>query len=159
VLVFGNGTLAGLFGQARQGPLDTGSLAVAATVLVAIAAARCAATLDVVSEERRLDPGPAGVGERAAVQVLPGAVAATLIAVAAAGAIGGADLYAARELGLTFAAGLTADLLLIRGPALIGLARWCESHRRHPARRRLSLGWRPWRTGTRHPLDETASES
>jgi hypothetical protein len=159
VLVFGNGTLAGLFGQARQGPLDTGSLAVAATVLVAIAAARCAATLDVVSEERRLDPGPAGVGERAAVQVLPGAVAATLIAVAAAGAIGGADLYAARELGLTFAAGLTADLLLIRGPALIGLARWGESHRRHPARRRLSLGWRPWRTGTRHPLDETASES
>jgi MMPL family len=159
VLVFGNGTLAGLLGQARQGPLDTGALAVAATALVAIAAARCAATLDVVSEERRLDPGPTGVGERAAAQILPATLAATLIAVAVTGAIGGADLYAAREFGLTVAAGLAADLLFVRGPALIGLARWGESHRRHPARRRLSLGWRPWRTGTRPPLDETASES
>lgn len=159
VLVYDHGTLAGLLGQAEQGPLDTGAIAIAAAALVTIAAARSAGAMDAVSEERSLDPGPAGVPERAAAQALPGAIAATLIGAAAIGALAGSGIYAARELGLAVAAGLVADLLLVRAPALVALAHWGEGGQGRVLRRRLPLGWRPWRARTQASLDETASET
>jgi hypothetical protein len=159
VLVYGRGTLAGVLGQAEQGPLDTGAIAIAVAGLLAIAASRCAVTLDSVREERALDRGPAGVAERATAQVLPAAVVATLIGAAATGVLAGSGLYAVREAGLAVAAGLAADLLLVGGPVLVALARWGECLRRRALVRRLSLGWRQWRQRAQAPLDETASET
>ena len=106
------------------GALSNAALASVAVVLAGIAATRMAAAADVIRAERELDPGEAGVAERSAALTLPAALVGTLVVGAAAGALVGADLRAAQELGLGVAIGLIADLVLVRSPILAALARW-----------------------------------
>ena len=122
--VFEDGNLVSLLDFDRRPSLDTGAVAIAACALVSISTARLAAALLAARDERRLGLGSADVAEQAAALTLAPALAATLVGVLAAGAMLATDLYPARELGLALAAGLVADLVLVRVALLAFAGRW-----------------------------------
>jgi uncharacterized membrane protein YdfJ with MMPL/SSD domain len=138
-LVFGEGTLAELLGQERQGVIETGALAALVAALAGACAGRSAIALDTARVERELDPGAQGVAERTAGMTLPAAVAGTLVAAAATAVLVGTDLLSAREFGLALAAGLVLDLLLVRSTFAAAAARLLAA--KAPGRR---LGWPQW---------------
>jgi RND superfamily putative drug exporter len=128
VFLFQDGHLAGAINQERQGALETGALASLLAALAAVSAARAVAAIEAVRARRSLAHGltmeHGAAAEVAAFLLVPGALAATLIAAAAAGVLAGSDLYSAREFGLAVAAGLLLDLLLLRLPLVAALVRW-----------------------------------
>jgi uncharacterized membrane protein YdfJ with MMPL/SSD domain len=139
-LVFGEGTLAEAIGQERQGVIETGALATALAALAGVGAGRSAVAVDNARVERELDPGAAGVAERAAGLTLPAVVAGTVVAGAAAAVLAGTDLLSAREFGLAVAVGLLLDLLLVRSPFVALAARLPDAS----APNRPRLGWPRW---------------
>jgi hypothetical protein len=124
VLVFEQGHLANALDLSTSGPLDTAAAATCLCALAAVGAARSAAALVAVRAERRLGVGPDGAAELAGGFTLPPVLAATIAAVALAGALLATDLYAAKEFGFAVAVGLLGDLVLVRVPLLAALARW-----------------------------------
>jgi uncharacterized membrane protein YdfJ with MMPL/SSD domain len=148
-LVFGEGTVAGLLGQERQGVVETGALAALAAALTGVCAGRSALALDNARVERALDPGAQGVAERAAGMTLPASVAGTLAAAAASAVLVGTDLLSAREFGLAVAAGLLLDLLLVRSAFVAAAARLLGASL--PGRPRPRLGWPGWLKRRRRP--------
>jgi hypothetical protein len=126
VLVFQEGHLAGAINQQAQGALETGAVASLLAALASVAAARAVGAVRAVTDEPSRRLAPADKAQAVAGLTLPAAIVATLIAVTATGVLGGADLYAAREFGLTVAAGLLIELVLLRGPLIVALARWAR---------------------------------
>jgi hypothetical protein len=124
VLAFQQGHLSELLDLVELEALDTGAVAASVCALAALGAARGAAALAASRAERRLGIAPDGAAELAGAFTLPGVAMATVAGVALAGALVGADLYAAKEFGFAVAVGLVADLVLIRIPLLAALARW-----------------------------------
>jgi len=122
-----------IVGVDERGVLDTAAVAIAAASLAAIGAARAAIVLDLVRAQRRLGIDGAGAAELAGARTLPGAFAAGLAGACVGAALLGSDLDAPRELGVVLAAGLIADLLLVRLPLLAILARVGERRRRAAA--------------------------
>ena len=84
------------------------------SVLLAIGLARGAQLATALREERVLGGGAAGSLARAGILTLMPAGTGTVVGVALAGVWIGADLVAAQEIGLGLAAGLIADLVLVR---------------------------------------------
>lgn len=126
--------------------LDTGAVAAGAVAVVVIGTARTALACAVLRADLRLGIPPAPAAYLAARTTLPGALAATIAATLAGGAMVAADLGPAQELGLILAVGLAADLLLVRVPVLAGAA-WLAR-----------IPWRTWPAGRRR-RKATASES
>ena len=112
-----------IVGAAQRGVLDAAAVAAAAASLAAIGAARAAIVLDLARAQRRLGIDGAGAAELAGARSLPGAFAAGLAGACVGAALLGSDLDAPRELGVALAAGLVADLVLVRVPLLAVLAR------------------------------------
>lgn len=126
VLVFQEGHLAGAINQQAQGALDTGAVASLLAALASVAAARAVGAVRAARDDSPGGRTPADSAQAVAGLTLPAAIVATLIAFAATGVLGGADLYAAREFGLAVAAGLLIELVLLRGPLIVALARWAR---------------------------------
>jgi hypothetical protein len=141
--VFQDGTaLPASLGDPQQ--LSNAALASIAVVVGGISAARTLTASEAVRAERALDPGSAGIAERAAALSLPSALAGTLVIGSCAAVLAGAELRAAQELGLGIAAGVIADLLLARIPMLAGLARWGGGRElRFSASIAWPTSWRP----------------
>jgi uncharacterized membrane protein YdfJ with MMPL/SSD domain len=123
VLVFQDGHLADLVGQHRRGALETGAAASMLAAICAVSAGRAATALRAMRSERSLGLGAIASAENVAALTVPAAVVAGTLAAGAAGVLGGADLYSAREFGFAVAAGMIIDLVLVRVPLIAALAR------------------------------------
>jgi uncharacterized membrane protein YdfJ with MMPL/SSD domain len=124
VLVLQDGHLAEAIGQRGQGALETGAVASALVAIASVSSSRAVTALRATRAERSFGLAPSMAAETAAAFTVPAAIFATLVAALATGALGGADLYPAREFGLAVAVGLLVDLILLRVPLLCALARW-----------------------------------
>ncbi len=124
VLVVQNGHLAAAIGLQRQGALETGAVASLLAAVASICAARAVRAVGATRGESSLGLGPLRAAEAAAAFTVPAVILATLGVAAAAGALGGSDLYPAREFGFALAAGVIIDLVLVRVPLLAVLSRW-----------------------------------
>jgi uncharacterized membrane protein YdfJ with MMPL/SSD domain len=123
--VFGEGRLDDLLDYVPTGGIHLETYAVVGGVLLAVGLARGAQLATALGEERMLGGGIAGSLARAGVLTSAPAAVATLLGVALAGVWLGSALLPAQEIGLGLAAGLLADLILVRlliAPALARLA-------------------------------------
>jgi hypothetical protein len=94
---------------------DTGAAAACACAIAAISCGRSALAANVLSVGRRLELTPA--------------VAATAVGLLAAAGLYAVELDQADELAIGLAAGLVADLALLRLPLSVASARWVGSRR------------------------------
>ena len=111
----------------RDGALETGALASLLVALAVVSANRGVAAIQAVRDERFLGLGPDVAAETASALTVPAAAAATVVAAAMAGVLAGSDLDPARQFGLAIAAGVIVDLVLLRVPLIVALARWGPS--------------------------------
>jgi hypothetical protein len=123
VLVVQRGDLAVGIVDPRQ-LLVGGVVAAALAAVAAIAAGRAALAAALARETAGTAIGHVGGAELTGRLTLPGAAASTVIVAAAFGTLAGADLQAARVLGLAIAIGCLLDLVFARIPLLAALARW-----------------------------------
>ncbi len=124
VLVFAvqQGHLGGLAGPRTA--LVGGSLTACLAAVAAVAGGRCVLVARASREAREAGAPAAERAMRAAALTTPGILASSVMLLGCFGALCAADLSAAREAGLGIAAGVLADLLLVRLPFLGVLARW-----------------------------------
>jgi len=125
VFVFQDGRLTEPLDYAPLGGPALASLVAAVGAVAAVSAARTIQLAASIAVERELGFGPRAATPLAAALTLPAATAATLVGGAATVVLLGADLVAAKELGLAISAGLVLDLVLARAllaPALARLA-------------------------------------
>ncbi len=111
----------------REGALETGALASLLVALAVVSANRGVAAIQAVRDERFLGLGPDVAAETASALTVPAAAAATVVAAAMAGVLAGSDLDPARQFGLAITAGVIVDLVLLRVPLIVALARWGPS--------------------------------
>jgi uncharacterized membrane protein YdfJ with MMPL/SSD domain len=123
VIVFQDGHLTGPLDYAPLGAPTLGALVAAVGAIAAISAARTIQLVAGLGVERELGFPPRAAVPLAAALTLPAVTAATLIVAAATLVLVGADLVAAKELGLAVAAGLLLDLVLARALLMPALAR------------------------------------
>jgi len=123
VIVFQDGRLTGPLDYAPLGAPTLGALIAAVGAIAAISAARTIQLVAGLAVERELGFPPRAAVPLAAALTLPAVTAATLIVAAATLVLVGADLVAAKELGLAVAAGLLLDLVLARALLMPALAR------------------------------------
>jgi RND superfamily putative drug exporter len=123
--IFGEGRLTDLLEYEPTGGIHLETYAVVGGALLAIGLARGAQLATALREERILGGGVAGSLARAGVLTASPAATASVLGIALAGVWLGSDLLPAQEIGLGLAAGLLADLVLVRlliAPALARLA-------------------------------------
>jgi uncharacterized membrane protein YdfJ with MMPL/SSD domain len=123
VIVFQDGRLTGPLDYAPLGAPTLGALIAAVGAIAAISAARTIQLVAGLDVERELGFPPRAAVPLAAALTLPAVTAATLIVATATLVLVGADLVAAKELGLAVAAGLLLDLVLARVLLMPALAR------------------------------------
>jgi hypothetical protein len=106
--------------------LVQGVVVACVAAVAAISAGRTVLAASLTRARARSGAGTVGAAELSAGLTMPSIVASTLVVAGAFAALAGADLHAARALGLGVAAGVLLDLVLIRPAFLAVLARWGE---------------------------------
>ena len=110
----------------RRGSLVEGAVVACLAAVAVISAGRTALAASLARAEARTGVGRIGAAEITAGLAMPGVLGSTLVVAGVFGALAGADLGAARELGVAVAAGVVLDLVLVRIPFLAVLARWSD---------------------------------
>jgi hypothetical protein len=124
LLVFAvqNGHAADLTGS--RSSLVQGVVVGCLAAVAAISAGRTVLAASLARTEARGGVGRIGAAELTSGLTMPGVTASTLVVAGSFAVLAGADLHAARALGLGIAAGVVLDFVLVRTAFLAVLARW-----------------------------------